>query len=161
MSSNDGVKKILRGGMWMPLFLLVWAFYIFYPISFSGGGISADGVDITKNFVLDGSPGWQATWAALFSVLMAAGSPVSGNFAVAGMVISKIMTILLPLAVYLLANALFNSRVGIPPYSQHSILTLPLISGSLEPEVTLLPFFKYEQFVNFNSKALGGSMHLS
>lgn len=134
-------ESLLNARGLMTLFLLAWALYIFYPFKLSEGGMSADGVTyvhIAKNIVLDGSPGWQATWAApFFSVLMAAVYPVFGSFAVAGMVVSKIMTILLPLAVYLLAYALFNSRVGVIA----AVLTafhphFTFISGSLEPEVT-------------------------
>lgn len=125
----------------MALFLCAWSLYIFYPFSLPESPITADGVTyvhIAKNIVLDGSPGWQATWAApFFSVLMAVLYPLTGNFAVAGMVVSKIMTILLPLAAYLLAKEIFTPRIGIFA----AVLTafhphFTFISGTIEPEVT-------------------------
>lgn len=131
----------VKGNTAISIFLLVWSLYLFYPFNLSEPGISADGVTyvhIAKNIFLDGSPGWQATWAApFFSVLIAAIYPVVGNFAVAGMVVSKIMTILLPLTVFLLGKALFNNRVGITA----AVLTafhphFTFISGMLEPEAT-------------------------
>lgn len=125
----------------MALFLCAWSLYIFYPFSLSEPAITADGVTyvhIAKNIFLDGSPGWQATWAApFFSVLMAVLYPLIGNFAVAGVVVSKIMTALLPLAAYLLAKEIFTPRIGIFA----AVLTafhphFTFISGTIEPEVT-------------------------
>lgn len=131
--------SFLNAKGFMALFLLAWSLYLFYPFDLSEQLISADGVTyahIAKNIILDGSPGWQATWAApFFSLLIAAAYPLFGNFAVAGMVISKLMTVLLPLAVYLLANDLFGSKVGVTAAvlaAFHPHFTF--ISGSLEPE---------------------------
>lgn len=134
-------ESLLNARGLMALFLLTWALYIFYPFSFSDSGISADGVTyvhIAKNLILDGSPGWQATWTApFFPVLVAVLYPVFDNFVIAATVVSKIMTAMLPLAVYLLTRDIFNSRVGIVA----AILTalhphFIFASGAFEPEPT-------------------------
>ena len=102
----------------LPLLLIVFSFfYVFYPFQLAEPIISADAVfdaQIARNILLGDGLGWQATMQpplqAILSVLV---YPLTKNLLISGILVSKLMWWLLPVAVYFLSSQLFGKKTGI------------------------------------------------
>lgn len=98
------------------LFFIIAIAYLFYPFHMEEPYISADAVfdaQITRNILLDGKLGWQATLQPPFqAILTSLVYPFIQNILLSGIMVSRLMALLLPLAVYLLAKELFNKKTA-------------------------------------------------
>ena len=110
---------------------------------YSVPGLSADGVtylQISRNILLKGELGWQALWASpLHSILIAAVSYVAGikDLLVASSFVAPAMALLLVVAVYKLAEQLFDHTTALVAASITALSPhLLFISYSAEPEIT-------------------------
>ena len=106
-------------------------------------GLALDGVtylQISRNILLGNGLGWQALWAPPFhSILIAATSCFAGipDLLRAASFISPLMSFLLTVAVYKLAETLFDRKTALA--ASLIVATSPhllTISYSLEPEIT-------------------------
>lgn len=135
------LKKIEKTDIFFAALLTIWFIYIFYPFHYKEWIISADGVTyahIAKNVLLDGSLGWQATWAPPFySILTAGVYHMVKDLLISSYIVSMAMSWLLPVSVYILAASIFNRKAAILA----GILTAlhpHFLTGymSCEPEIT-------------------------
>ncbi len=99
------------------IFLIFWAFYVLYPLPLeSPSGISSDGLyyfHMTRNIVKDFELGWQGSFTCPFySILMATLYPIVGDIALSGVWVTKIFSLLLPIAIFLFAKELFDFKVA-------------------------------------------------
>lgn len=141
VSMIQKLKKIDKMDMVFSVLFFSWFIYLFSPFHYDEGVISADGVTyahIAKNILLDGTLGWQATWAPpFFSILIAGVYPFFSNLFVSGYIVTVVMLYLLPFSIYLLAGDMFGKKVGLLA----AVLTglhphFLSIPGVNEPEVT-------------------------
>ncbi|MDH3974028.1 MAG: glycosyltransferase family 39 protein [Deltaproteobacteria bacterium] len=141
------------------LFLFFFTFaalYSFHPFPVEEPYISADAVfdaQIARNILLDGELGWPATLQPpLQAILATLIYPFKKNILISGIIISKFMFLLLPLAVYLLAKELFSKKIAF--FSMALSFFHPhffYASQTMEPTVTYTTLLTFALFFSWRA----------